>query len=169
MVLLANNMRIIHLIPAAFEYFDDIRDAAFRLAEEERQLGLEVDAFAIQYGSVTQKFSAEVKEQSPSSEYQETVGEVDVIDLLDQYDVVHLHFPMLGVLGRLIKWKKMHPAIPLVVTHHRNVVQTDLFSLFIVWYTMWYRGRLFRLADEVVTSPATAEAYASLYEDLLGY
>ena len=38
-------MRVAHLIPASFEYFDDIKSEAFALVEAQNDLGMEVEAF----------------------------------------------------------------------------------------------------------------------------
>ena len=59
-------MRVIHIIPSAFEYFDDIRSQAFRLLDGLNKLGVETEAFTLQYGSTNKAQKASIKEAAPS-------------------------------------------------------------------------------------------------------
>ena len=43
-------MRVIHIIPAVYNYFDDIKDFAFGVLEHQLKLGVDADAITLQYG-----------------------------------------------------------------------------------------------------------------------
>lgn len=146
-------MRVVHIIPAAFNYFNDIRDVAMAMVEAEGKMGLEVEVYMVQYGSVTERFSSEVKRVAPTRVFQGMVSGTSLVDALSSFDVVHVHCPMLGLMKKLVSFKQANPSVPLVVTYHRSVTHPDLFSLYVSWYTNWYLPRLLRVADALVTAP----------------
>jgi hypothetical protein len=144
-------MRVIHIIPSAFEYFDDIRSEVFKLIEGLYKMGIETEAFTLQYGGPTKTIKDQIKEDSPSvHNYISSTGAAGLVDGLAGFDIVHLHCPLLGAARQVLNWKKTHPRTPLVITYHRDVVWTDLFSLFIKLYNYYYLPKLFKVANIVV-------------------
>ncbi|MEK7131772.1 MAG: glycosyltransferase [Patescibacteria group bacterium] len=143
-------MRVIHIIPSAFEYFDDIRLQAFKLLDGLHKLGVETEAFTLQYGSTNKVEKASIKEASPS--VHNYLGNFDIdsaIANFADFDIVHLHCPFFGAAGKILRWKKLNPGIPLVVTYYRPVRIQDLMSLFIRFYNAYYLPKIFKLADAV--------------------
>ncbi len=109
-------MKILHVIPNAFDYFEDIHSEAFEILEAESLLGVEVDAVTIGYGGVTKKEIVEVKNDSPSREY---VGQEPIeknIESWEYYDVINIHCPFFGELGTFLQWFKDHPEKFLIIT-----------------------------------------------------
>lgn len=146
-------MKVIHLIPSAFNYFDDIRAEAFRLVENLYKFGVDAEAFALQYETVpSKKTKAEIGEAAPSRKFVGMANIKETMSALADFDVVHLHAPFLGAAGEIIRWKKLHPRIPLAITYYRRVRLADIISLGIVWYNMYYLPKLFSLANVVVCS-----------------
>jgi hypothetical protein len=143
-------MRVIHIIPSAFDYFDDIRSRAFKLLDWLHKLGVEAEAFTLQYGSTNKAEKASIKEASPS--VHNYMGNFDIntaIDNFFNFDIVHLHCPFFGAAGKILRWKKLNPDIPLVVTYYREVRMEDLMSLFIRFYNAFYLPKFYKLADAV--------------------
>ena len=143
-------MRVIHIIPSAFDYFDDIRSQAFRLLEELHKLGVESEAFTLQYGSTGKSLKAVVKKVSPS--VHDYVGNFDMdsaIASFSDFDIVHLHCPFFGAAGKILRWKKLNPGIPLVITYYRKVRILDLMSLIISFYSAYYLPKIFKLANGI--------------------
>ena len=143
-------MRVIHIIPSAFEYFDDIRSQAFKLLDGLNKLGVETEAFTLQYGSTNKAQKASIKEAAPS--VHDYVGNFDInsaIANFSDFDIVHLHCPFFGAAGKILRWKKLHAGIPLVVTHYRAVRVGDAMSLLIRLYNAYYLPKIFKLADAV--------------------
>lgn len=154
-------MKVIHIIPSAFEYFDDIRAKAFKLIEGLYKLGLETEAFTLQYGPPTKTMKTEVSESSPSvHDYIGTTGPVGLIESLADFDIVHLHCPFFGAGEKILDWKKTHPDVPLVITFHRPVWLVDFFSLFIKIYNWYYLPKIFRLANVI-----TCDSFAKFQHD----
>lgn len=144
-------MRVIHIIPSAFEYFNDIRSEVFQLIEGLYKMGIETEAFTLQYGGPTKTIKDQIKSDSPSVHtYISSTGASGLIESLDEFDIVHLHCPFLGAAHQILNWKKSNPKTPFVVTYHRDVVWTDLFSLFIKLYNYYYLPKLFKVADIIV-------------------
>ena len=144
------HMRVIHIIPSAFEYFDDIRSQAFKLLDGLHKLGVETEAFTLQYGSTNKAEKASIKKASPS--VHDYIGNFDIdsaIANFADFDIVHLHCPFFGAAGKIFRWKKLNPNIPLVATYYRKVRIYDLMSLFISVYNVYYLPKIFKLVDAV--------------------
>ena len=158
-------MRVIHVIPSAFDYFDDIRSQAFKLLDGLHKLGVETEAFTLQYGATNKAEKASIKSASPS--VHNYLGNFDIdsaIDNFADFDIVHLHCPFFGAAGKILRWKKLNPGIPLVVTYYRDVRVQDLMSLFIKLYNVYYLPKIFKLADAVdwfkAEEPGSGESIA---------
>lgn len=143
-------MRVIHIIPSAFDYFNDVRASAMKLVESEREVGADSEAYTLQYGSVTSKQKGEMFVKAPSIGFISMNSSTALVDDLKNYDIVHLHTPFLGMAGNILKWKKNNFATPLVVTYWRDVRIYDAMSAFIAVYNRIYLPRFFRLADALI-------------------
>lgn len=145
-------MRIAHLVPASFEYFDDIRSEVFDLVEAEHALGVDVEVFTLQYGTPTKTSGApSVPSGSRKRKFGGTVDFAVVLRELADFDLVHVHCPFFGGLKKLVAWKHQHPNIPLVVTVYPEVAASDLFSYLVRWYNRAYLPRLLSVAEVVTT------------------
>lgn len=161
-------MRVIHVIPSAFEYFDDIRSQAFKLLDGLHKLGVETEAFTLQYGSPNKAQKTSIKEASPS--VHNFIGDFDInsaIANFSDFDIVHLHCPFFGAAGKILHWKKLNPDIPLVITYYRDVRVKDVLSLFIRFYNMYYLPKFFKLAGMVSRFNAEEGSPESIAADTL--
>lgn len=141
-------MRVIHIIPSAFDYFDDIRSQAFKLLDGLHKLGVETEAFTLQYGTTNKAEKASIKSASPS--VHDYIGNFDIDDAVasfSDFDIVHLHSPFFGGAGKILNWKKLNPDIPFVITYYRAVRILDLMSLFIKFYNAYYLPKIYKLAQ----------------------
>lgn len=159
-------MKVIHIIPAAFQYFDDIKSEAFGLIENLNSLGVDAEAFTLQYGTVTKSEEAAVgKATAPAYKLIETNSFDDVLGSLEDFDIIHLHCPFLGAAGKIIKWKKAHPAKPFVVSYYYDFKIVDFFSVFIQFYNQYYLPKLFDIADMIVCKEESSEYFAKKYAE----
>lgn len=144
-------MRVIHIIPSAFDYFGDIRSQAFKLLDGLHKLGIDTEAFTLQYGAPSKSFKQSVKEDSPSAHnFKGSLGIDAVIDNLSEFDIVHLHCPFLGAANKIIKWKDLNPNIQLVITYYRDVPFDDGFSLFVKLYNFYFLPKIFALSSVII-------------------
>ncbi|OGH88482.1 MAG: hypothetical protein A3J93_04430 [Candidatus Magasanikbacteria bacterium RIFOXYC2_FULL_42_28] len=150
-------MKLTHIIPSAFEYFDDIRDRAFSWVEALNNLGVEVDVFTLQYGGkppITVR--EEVATVAPSRNYEKTASVQAMTKIMatkitrKEPEIIHLHTPFLGGGGEIFKFIKSRPNAHLVVTHHRPVKFVDLISVYIYFYNRYYLPEFFTLADAIL-------------------
>ena len=140
-------MKVIHVIPSAFNYFDDIRAEAFALIEYLELMGIDNEAFTIEFGgSVPETTRTEVKATAPSQQFKGLVPTKEMIALFASGDIVHVHCPLLGGARKILRWKKAGAPQPLVVSYHRRVIVPDFFSLLTSAYNAWYLPKLWRLA-----------------------
>lgn len=153
------DLRILHIIPAAFEYFDDIKSFAFGLVGEMNSYpGIFADVFTLQYGNPSKLDKEEVLDLSPNQEYSGTETIEEAQSEMLSYDIIHLHAPFLGAASKIIAWKKENPEIPLFLTYYRNVGATDLIALGIKWYNSYYLPKVFEQADFINTFPWSDKA-----------
>ncbi len=143
-------MRVIHIIPSAFDYFNDIRAQAFALLESLHRLGVENEAVTLQYGAAGKTLKESVRQSAPS--VHSYLGDFDmgsVIKSFADFDIVHLHCPFFGAAGKILRWKKLNPNTPLVITYYRAVRVWDLMSFFIRLCNAYYLPKFYKLAGSV--------------------
>ncbi len=142
-------MKVLHIIPSAFNYFDDIRSDAFKIVEAEGQYGVEADAITLEYGALTKSEKTEIKISAPDKKYigQETIEKNS--ELWSEFDIVNLHCPFLGGAKKILDWADKNSDKSLVLTYHHDFETTDFFSWFIKIYNYYYLPRIFKKAKLV--------------------
>ncbi len=143
-------MRVLHIIPSAFEYFDDIRNNAMAVVNKQKELGIEVEAFTLQYGAVSSKQKTSLKQVVPGVKFVGLFKSDAVISSFDDFDIIHLHLPALGLIPKIIKWKEIGNKQPLVVTYWREMMLSDLFSYFVRWYNYRNDKKIYDIADAII-------------------
>lgn len=149
-------MKITHIIPSAFEYFNDIRERAFSWVEALGEHGFDVDVFTLQYDRPDTQVKEDVAIVAPSRKYESTGTVKTMIETITksapskEAEIIHLHTPFLGGAGQIIKFIKSRPSARLVITHHRPVRFEDLISVYIYFYNSYYLPKLFALASAVL-------------------
>lgn len=136
-------MKVIHIIPSAFNYFDDIRAAAFGLIEKLDKFGVDSVAFTLQYNSViSTRMKDQVRTAAPSQTFAGMSTLDNMFDELSNADIVHVHTPLFGGMGQFFAWRANNPTVPVVLTYYRPCALTNLFSYFIYAYNWYYLSRL---------------------------
>ena len=144
-------MRVTHIVPAAFNYFEDIRSAAFQLAGGLQNIGIETDLFTLQYESVNKRMKTEAQEASKNTHaYIGSMNGRDLITDLNSSDLVHIHCPFLGAARLILQWQQHNPQVPFLVSYYRDVVVSDVFAGYIWLYNRVYMPKIFRAASSVM-------------------
>lgn len=146
-------MKVVHIIPTAFNYFDNIKFGAFELVEQEQKLGAEAKVLTLQYETVSEKEKKILSGPfgpSPSCDYQGTMGAKQAFSSLNEYDLIHLHCPFLGAAGKILQWRRLNPRKPFVVSFYEDVIWTDFTSLFVILYNRYYLPKIISSADFVL-------------------
>jgi len=141
-------MKVMHIIPSAFNYFNDIRESAFGIINKLDAAGADCEAVTLGYSAPSRGMRAEVKKVSGGELHFEKTEEIgDLMNLMSDFDAVHLHCPFFGAAGNIISWKLSHKKKPFIITYYRKILVDDFFSFFIDLYNSYYLPRLFPLAD----------------------
>ncbi len=143
-------MKILHIVPSAFEYFGDIRKQAFSLIEGLDDLGFENYVFTLQYDIVGKRLQKEIGETTGGRmKFEKIQNQDDVEKKLAEADVIHLHAPFMGMGKKLKIFKENNPQKKFIVTVYQNLPYLDFFTIIIWLYNSWYLRKLFNLADFV--------------------
>jgi hypothetical protein len=154
-------MKILHIIPSAFNYFDEIRSEAFAILEAENNLGIDANAITLEYGATSREEKAQVKEAAPSRRY---LGQESILinaQSWDKFDIINLHCPFFGAAGEILKWARNYPGKALVITYHFDFGISDFFSYIIKIYNYFYLPKLFKLSANVCFFASRREESAS--------
>jgi glycosyltransferase involved in cell wall biosynthesis len=76
-----SNMKVLHLVPSAFEYYDDIRSRVSGWLNHMPEFGVEVEVVTIYYGTTAQGMKKQAAAESPKSKF---IGRVEH-NLLPQF------------------------------------------------------------------------------------
>ena len=143
-------IKILHFIPSAFEYFEDIRKEAFALIDALNELGFENFAFTLQYEAVNKRVKKEVSGKTRGRmNFEKIYNEKELEAKLDEADIIHLHAPFLGMGKKLVLYKQKYPRKKFVITLYRDLPYVDLFTIIIWLYNGWYLRKLMGVADFV--------------------
>ena len=130
-------MRIAHIVCTYPPYYGGMGNVVFQTAHELVKLGHEVEVYTPQYMEAKEIRSAEapparthapeIEERidyatrlTPTLAYGNAARIPEVTKELDQFDIVHLHYPFFGTANLVRKWKLRHPDRPLVITYHMD-------------------------------------------------
>lgn len=160
-------MKILHIIPSAFDYFTDIKKAAFKIVEKLSQTEIEIEVITLQYDQPSKKARAEISGDeekqisgvAPSYDYSGQISLKKSLDSLPDFDLIHLHVPFLGGARSIIQDLKKENMPPLLISYYRPILLVDFFSLLIKWYNQYYLSRLFSLAKIVTYFPQTCSDF----------
>jgi rhamnosyl/mannosyltransferase len=77
---------------------------------------------------------------------------------LEDFDVVHLHYPFFGTAELFPKWKKHHKKIPFVITYHMDAKAKGAKGFIFWFYSKFILNRILNSADKLI---ATSYDYIS--------
>jgi len=157
-------MRILHLIPGAFEYFDDIKAEAFDLLNDLNSLGANAEAFTLQYGTASRTAKGEPGKAAGGYVLVSTNTVDDLIKSFDEFDIIHLHCPFLGAAGNILQWKNTHKDKPFVISYYRDFKSVDVFSWSIKLYNMYYLPKLFAAADIIACKSGSLQTFSGIFK-----
>lgn len=143
-------MRVLHILPSAFDYYNDLKLKIFSQIESERLLGIQSEAYTIQFGNVSKKEKNFISKNISTLSYNGLYDSKFIFSELDKYDIVHLHLPMFGFLKKLVDWKKNKPDNVLVVSVWIPPKLSDLFSYFVYIYSGIFDSKILALANAIL-------------------
>lgn len=159
-------MRVVHIIPATFNYFDNIKEFAFDILEKQNSLGIEADAITLQYSKHDIKKDRAVLKQKKDTALQKLLaGEIKIdypkynykgsntlsvaFENLSDYDLVHLHAPWFGAGEDILNWRRLNPKQPFIVSYYYDFKISDILGIMIKLYGYYYLPKILNTADVV--------------------
>jgi len=143
-------MRIAQVTPVYPPYRGGIGAVAFEYTERLRQRGHEVQVLTPRYRAVADDPDY-VHRIRPWFKFGNAALIPQIRGRLDQFDLVHLHYPFFGGADFVSLWKAMSN-VPLVTTYHHDVKGKGLKSLVFKTYGTMTRSRALHASDAVLVS-----------------
>ena len=139
-------MKIAHIVCTYPPYYGGMGNSVFKMASALSKLGYEVEVFTPHYYEEKEIRSEEAPpartHEEPLQEQIETVTRLtpdiqygnaarmpQIGRELDDFDLVHLHYPFFGTANLVRKWKLRNPDKPLVITYHMDTRGTGWIGL----------------------------------------
>lgn len=162
-------MKIAHIVCRYPPYYSGMGSVVFALASELGKLGHEVAVFTPNYYQAEEIRPPEAKpaqthEDSlkqdidyarrlrPSLRYGNAARLPQLAKELDEYDIVHLHYPFFGTANLVRKWKLRHMDKPLVVTYHMDTRGPGWKGLLFKYYSTFWMPKILAVADRITVS-----------------
>ncbi|HNU96132.1 MAG TPA: hypothetical protein PKH95_01870 [Candidatus Magasanikbacteria bacterium] len=143
-------IKVLHIVPSAFDYFEKIRKEAFLLVDSLDELGFDNYVFTLQYEAVNKRLEKKVQRETKGKMGFEKIYNIaEIKDKMDEADIIHLHAPFLGMGKKILEYKKKNPKKKFIVTLHPGLPYVDFFTIIIWLYNSWYLGKMFAIADFV--------------------
>lgn len=154
-------MKIAHIVSTYPPYYGGMGNVVFEMASELSARGHTVEVFTPEYkrvdASSEEKNNFEEREEyarrlKPSIAYGNAAYLPQLKYELDDFDIVHLHYPFFGVASLVSKWKKRNPHKPLVITYHMDTRSSGLKGLIFKLYAEWFMPNILTSADRLIVS-----------------
>lgn len=162
-------MRIAHIVSSYPPYYGGMGNVVFQTAEELVSRGHVVEVFTPDYYESKEIKStsepvepehaeplnqqiAKVRRLAPQLKYGNAARLPQIGRQLDDFDIVHLHYPFFGTANLVRKWKKRNPHKPLVVTYHMDARASDWKGLVFKLYSKFWMPKILGVADVLIGS-----------------
>lgn len=145
-------MKIAHIVCSYPPYYSGMGGVVFQTVQELISRGHEVEVFTPQYDEPGEEDIDHVQRLAPSVSYGNAAHMPQLSALLNDFDVVHLHYPFFGTANLVRKWKKKNPHKPLVMTYHMDNRATGLLGLYFDFYRRFWLPRILQVADTCIAS-----------------
>jgi len=159
-------MKIAQVTPVYPPYNGGIGAVAFEYANQLVRRGHQVDVLTPEYRSGGNDRRKSVKDNDtltcvspnvirlkPVVKFGNAALVPEIRAHLDNYDLVHLHYPFFGGADFVSQWKTMSK-VPLVTTYHMDVKGVGLKSLIFRTYGAMIRAGVLKASDAILVSSA---------------
>ncbi len=160
-------MKIAILTPVFPPYLAGMGNVAAQEARGLIEKGVEITVFTPDYGKKI--LDDGVRRLKPLLKFGNAAWLVNLKKELRDFEIIHLHYPFIGGVGTLLKFKKKTPRVPLVVTYHMDLTGQGWKGLFFKIYTWLTLSKLIRRADKILVSSFDYARHGRLKEYLERY
>jgi len=164
-------MRIAHIVCTYPPYYGGMGNVVFQTVSHLSDLGHEVEVITPLYYHEEEKFSERREDidigehidkqeemqdlgrrLKPSIQYGNAARLSKIGKELDEFDLVHLHYPFFGTANLVRKWKLKNPNKPLVITYHMDTRAPGWKGLIFKCYAKFWLPRILNSADAIFVS-----------------
>ena len=162
-------MKIAHIVSTYPPYYGGMGNVVFATASALAGRGHEIVVFTPDIyeqkeikpptASVAGEHAAELANRvdyaarlKPSLSYGNAARLPQVKDMLDDFDIVHLHYPFFGTANLVRRWKLRHPEKPLVITYHMDTRAPSWKGLIFAVYEKHWMPKILDAADRLIVS-----------------
>lgn len=162
-------MKIAHIVCTYPPYYGGMGNVVFQMAEQLSALGHEVEILTPAYyenkeirakdAPEAKTHTAELEEQienvrrlTPTIQYGNAARLPQVQNELEDFDIVHLHYPFFGTANLVRKWKLRNPHKPLVITYHMDTRAPNWKGLIFKYYAKFWMPKILASADAIIAS-----------------
>lgn len=162
-------MRIAHIVCTYPPYYGGMGNVVFQLAQEMVNQGHDIEVFTPAYyenkevrapqvlpaKTHTPELQAQIdyaNRMTPSLQYGNAARLPQIGHELDDFDIVHLHYPFFGTANLVRKWKLRNPSKPLVVTYHMDTRAPSWKGLVFKYYAKYWMPKILGAADAIIGS-----------------
>lgn len=153
-------MRIAHIVSSFPPYFGGMGNVVYQTAAELEKKGHEVVVFTVGYqqdmlaeeGNELEKHISDVRRLWPSFQYGNAARLPQIQKELDDFDIVHFHYPFFGTANLIRKWKLKNPNKPLVITYHMDPKGDGWLGLVFKMYANFYSHKILSIGDKIIAS-----------------
>ena len=156
-------MRIAHIVCSYPPYYSGMGAVVLQTVDELASRGHEVEVITPLYepfGKSREAAYPEYAEEqidyasriTPRIQYGNAAYLPEIAKKLDDFDLVHLHYPFFGTATMVSRWKKKNPHKPLVVTYHMDTRAGGWKGLIFKYYAKYWMPRILGSADLLIAS-----------------
>lgn len=162
-------MKIAQIVSTFPPYYGGMGNVVFQTALELTKKGHEVVVYTPQYydhkeikppkAEPSKTHAPHVQEQidhvrrlSPTFQYGNAARLPQLEKELNDYDLVHFHYPFFGTANVVRRWKLANPDKPLVITYHMDPRGLGWKGLVFKLYAKYYSKKLLNVADKIIGS-----------------
>ncbi len=162
-------MKIAHIVCAYPPYYSGMGNVVFQTAEELVKLGHEVEVLtpgiyqskeiksaeiepAEKHAEPLQQQIEKVNYLAPTFQYGNAAYLPQIKNELDDFDLVHLHYPFFGTANLVRQWKISNPYKPLVITYHMDTRGSGWKGLYFKYYAKYWMPKILGAADLLIAS-----------------
>lgn len=167
-------MRIAHIVCTYPPYYGGMGNVAFQTVSELAKLGHYVEVFTPQFFDAnfiesegpTDEITKSIQDQKTEEDNLNVIANrlkpvlqngnaayiPQVKKELDNFDLVHLHYPFYGVANMVRRWKIKNPHIPLVITYHMDNRSPGWLGLYFKYYSAYWMPKILSSADLLLGS-----------------
>ncbi|MBD3311275.1 MAG: glycosyltransferase [Candidatus Magasanikbacteria bacterium] len=144
-------MKIGQIVSTYPPYYGGMGNVVFQTASELARQGHEVEVLTPQYKEPIKKEVEFARRLRPSLRYGNAARLGNIAKHLDEFDLVHLHYPFFGTANIVRRWKKKTNK-PLVLTYHMDTRAPGWKGLIFKMYAKFWMPKILEVADKIIVS-----------------